>query len=93
MYEDVTRSIRFFAYSRALCLLSAQNSGIHIHSENDPSEAWGEEGKLGKKEGVVALGHNRNDTWENLITNICKGRNYDEVREPGKATGEPGELD
>lgn len=29
---------------------------------------------------AVVLGHNRNDCWENLFTNINKGQHYDELR-------------
>ena len=46
--------------------------------------------------GVVLLGHNRDDTLENLFSNVCKGRNYDELRgmrtegaERGVATWRP----
>ena len=46
--------------------------------------------------GVVLLGHNRDDTLENLFSNVCKGRSYDELRgmrregaERGVATWRP----
>jgi len=77
-YEELTREIRFDTYKAAI------KSAMRYLNVSASQSRW--------QANPVLLGHNRQDTWENMLSNIAKGQKYEQLRGMDSVGEEQGVL-